>query len=103
MKITPAKDYRKPLYAIGLTATIMALAVTGCTDQAQGKKARHGGNDDVRTRETQYCKRDADYVVYEGEATLAGEVDVEVIETTSDEDDVMLSGGVDIIDTDETT
>ena len=31
MKISQAKNYRKPLYAIGLSAVIMADAVTGCT------------------------------------------------------------------------
>ena len=128
MKITPAKDYRKPLYAIGLTATIMAVAVTGCTNTAQGKKSSHGDSDKTRTRETEYCKKDADYVIYEGEAVMAGEIDVEVTETietdgydsslelggatsirtdptetTSDENDVVLDGGVAIIDTDETT
>ena len=32
MKITPAKDYKKPLYAIGIMTTLMAVTVTGCTD-----------------------------------------------------------------------
>ncbi len=30
MKITVSKDYKKPLYAIGLAAVITAAAVTGC-------------------------------------------------------------------------
>ena len=37
MKITPAKDYKKPRYAIGISAAIMALSVTGCTNPF-GKK-----------------------------------------------------------------
>ncbi len=32
MKVTPAKDYRKPLYAVGVAAAVLALATTGCTD-----------------------------------------------------------------------
>lgn len=32
MKITQAKGYKKPLYAIGIAAAITALSVTGCTD-----------------------------------------------------------------------
>jgi len=30
MNIQPAKDYKKPLYAIGLAATVMLTGVTGC-------------------------------------------------------------------------
>lgn len=37
MKIKPAKDYKKPIYAIGLAAAMAAssLALTGCTDPAK--------------------------------------------------------------------
>ncbi|MCR4703637.1 MAG: hypothetical protein K5665_08250 [Saccharofermentans sp.] len=37
MKIKPSKDYKKPLYAIGLSAVIAtsSLALTGCTDPAK--------------------------------------------------------------------
>lgn len=35
MKVKPLKDYKKPLYAIGLSAAIMATALTGCTDPAK--------------------------------------------------------------------
>lgn len=35
MKIKPLKEYKKPLYAIGLSAAIMATALTGCTDPAK--------------------------------------------------------------------
>ena len=31
MKITPSKDYKKPLYAIGIAAALTAAAVSGCT------------------------------------------------------------------------
>ena len=34
MKIKPLKDYKKPLYAIGVGTAIMAVALTGCTDPA---------------------------------------------------------------------
>ena len=36
MKITQAKNYKKPLYALGLAATIMAASVSGCTDPGKG-------------------------------------------------------------------
>ena len=38
MKITPAKDYKKPVYAIGVAATVMTLAVSGCTAPASKSK-----------------------------------------------------------------
>ena len=34
MKITPSKDYKKPLYAIGIAAAIAAAGLTGCSDPA---------------------------------------------------------------------
>ena len=52
MKITHAKDYRKPLYAIGIAATIMAMSVTGCTDPGSGKPVDYAGDIDVRPVET---------------------------------------------------
>lgn len=30
MRISPLKDYKKPLYAIGIAAAIAATALTGC-------------------------------------------------------------------------
>ena len=30
MKITQSRNYRKPLYAIGIAAALTAIAVTGC-------------------------------------------------------------------------
>ena len=38
MKIKPLKDYKKPLYAIGVGTAIMAVALTGCTDPDKGKQ-----------------------------------------------------------------
>ena len=35
MKVKPLKEYKKPLYAIGLSAALMATALTGCTDPAK--------------------------------------------------------------------
>ncbi|MBR2523008.1 MAG: hypothetical protein IKE53_01050 [Clostridiales bacterium] len=33
MKITPERNYRKPLYAVGIAAAAMAIAITGCSDE----------------------------------------------------------------------
>lgn len=64
MKISQAKNYKKPLYAIGLSAAIMAVAVTGCTDP--GSDSRGG-----RT------KGDGEHKPAQTEVQLAGETTVE--------------------------
>lgn len=58
MKITQAKNYKKPLYAIGIAAAIVAASVSGCTDPA---KINYAGEIDARPTET-------------SEVRLAGEV-----------------------------
>ena len=40
MKLSQPKNYKKPLYAIGLAAAVMAVSLTGCTDP---DKLRTGG------------------------------------------------------------
>ena len=50
MKITNIKNYKKPLYAIGLSAVIMAVAVTGCTKPEKGD-VQLGGAAEVREDE----------------------------------------------------
>ena len=51
MKISQAKNYRKPLYAIGLSAVIMAAAVTGCTPIG------YAGGEQIVSQETEESKR----------------------------------------------
>ncbi len=97
MKITQAKNYRKPLYAIGLATVIMAASVSGCTDP--GKGPDYAGGMDVRPTETT-------------EVQLAGEVEERITETseTKFKDEtkirpsmttkVKLEGGVPIDDND---
>ncbi len=41
MKISQPKNYKKPLYAIGLATVLMAASLTGCTDP---DKVKNGGN-----------------------------------------------------------
>lgn len=50
MKITNIKNYKKPLYAIGLSAVIMAVAITGCTKPEKGD-VQLGGAAEVREDE----------------------------------------------------
>ena len=38
MEIRPAKEYKKPLYALGVATAIMALSLTGCADFLSGRR-----------------------------------------------------------------
>ena len=58
MNIQPAKDYKKPLYAIGLAATVMLTGVSGCRNDDRLKYA----GDTAGPPTTQ--------VQYEGETTV---------------------------------
>ena len=95
MKITPAKDYKKPLYAIGISAAIMALSVTGCTNPFGKKEPDLTGATDIRTNQTECSKKDADNTP---ETALAGEVAVEDEEPilVYKPDNLTLTGGAPI-------
>ena len=73
MKITQAKDYKKPLYAIGLSAAILAVAVTGCTDP--GKDS--GGGRTKGDSEFKYEAPETTEPQLAGEVVLAGETTVD--------------------------
>lgn len=97
MKITPAKDYKKPLYAIGIAAAIMTVAVTGC-----GGQVSYAGDTQVQTQEaeaTRFCKQDGDEVVLGGEAELPPDYFDETEKPTAS---LELSGAVGIIEPSET-
>ena len=87
MKITQSKDYKKPLYAIGIAAALASVSVTGCGLGTEG----HDGNKCRRVDSGQFRKYDADNEYIE----LAGEVDMpSVIDTVETVDDnVILDGG----------
>ena len=92
MKITPSKDYKKPLYALGVAAALTALAVTGCgpigyaggletavqeTEATQAKEKAPNkpeyGKDDV----VDWCgEADIVYPDETEEIALAGDVEV---------------------------
>lgn len=69
MKITQAKNYRKPLYALGLTAAFMAVAVSGCTPPVG-----YAGNMVIETRET---KETEETVALAGEEMIVDETETE--------------------------
>jgi len=72
MKITPSKDYKKPLYAIGIAATIAAVSLTGCTDPG---KVNYAGDIDVKPVESSvaYAGEIADTEPTESEVQIDGE------------------------------
>ena len=93
MKITKAKNYRKPLYAIGLAAAI-AVAVTAC------------GDDNVQLAGDVPTATTTEEVQLAGEAT-PGADDIDYTEPTDyskpDGDEVRLAGDVEFFDPDLTT
>ena len=97
MKITQAKNYKKPLYAIGLAATIMAESVSGCTDP--GKGPDYAGGMDVRPTETTEVQLDgeiAESITETSETKFEGETKIRPSMTTK----VRLEGGAPIDDND---
>ena len=93
MKITQSKDYKKPLYAIGIAAVLAAVSVTGCGLETED----HGGNKGKRVDTGLFCKHDADneYIELAGEEDLPPELDGIVTV-----DDVILDGDVSVDYTD---
>ena len=78
MKITPAKDYKKPLYAVGLAATVMTMAVTGCTAPT------------TKSKDTKKNTADYFYMNMLGGIALVGK----------EPEDVALAGDVQVVDND---
>ena len=72
MKITQAKNYRKPLYAIGISAVMVATAVTGCTDLS----VSHTGSRIKADAEHKIEATEGTEVILGGDVQLMGETDV---------------------------
>ena len=90
MKITPTKDYKKPLYALGLAPAMIAVAVTGCTDPDSKTKSRRRHH---RTKHTE-VQLAGDTQTVEPDIDYAGDEAIEIPTTT--EDDIRLAGDVQI-------
>ena len=74
MKITPSKNYKKPLYAIGIAATIAAVSLTGCTDPG---RIDYAGDISIATTETDHVRLTGEVADTDPtEVELDGEVDV---------------------------
>ena len=89
MKITPTKDYKKPLYALGLTTAMIAVAVTGCTDPDSKTKSRRHHRRSNPT-EVQY---EGGLTIADPDVELMGETDVEIPPTT---ENIQFEGEMDI-------
>ena len=89
MKITPTKDYKKPLYALGLATAMIAVAVTGCTDpDSKTKSRRHNRN--TKHTEVQY---EGGLTIADPDVELMGETDVYIPPTT---ENIQFEGEMDI-------
>ena len=120
MKIAQSRDYKKPLYALGISAALLATTVTGCGKPA-GKDPSPTKGGGTRTMSEFYSKYDADKEVilggdvaidgemavdpgidYEGEETvctevgLDGDVSVDYTDNNNNNDKVILDGGAPI-------
>ena len=69
MKITPSKNYKKPLYALGLTAALAAATLTGCTDP--GKPVDYAGDVDTRPTETTEVRLDGEVAIEDNDCKEA--------------------------------
>lgn len=120
MKITQSRNYKKPLYAIGIAAAFTAVAVTGCggskpveyagelepmTETTDDAGIARKGKTNTRETVPLYCKPDGDEVTLMGETTVDYEGDVaeytdetEPVNTNQSTDPVTLDGGVEFAD-----
>ena len=74
MKISPLKNYKKPLYAIGIAAAIAATALTGCGE------VEYAGTTDTKPTES--------------EVELSGDVAMVPEETTSETEKPLITAGI---------
>ena len=74
MKISPLKNYKKPLYAIGIAAVIAATALTGCGE------VEYAGTADTKPTES--------------EVELSGDVAMVPEETTSETEKPLITAGI---------
>ena len=109
MKITKAENYKKPRYALGVTAALMAVSMTGCgnpvpgIDYAGDIQMDPGYIDEVQlsgdvampveyTIENTGCEKNTEYNA--PESKNPEDITSEYIEYT--EDELVLDGGVSI-------
>lgn len=96
MKITPSKDYKKPLYAIAVAATIAAVSLTGCGSKDEGPTRRHRDNGrpikPVETEETEPTVRIEDPVRLDGLLPVETDVFPQPTRTTEPDEELVLAG-----------
>lgn len=67
MKITPFKDYKKPLYAIGIGTALLAASLSGCTDP--DKSVSYAGDIQTQTETTRQSEVFVDGMISAPEPT----------------------------------
>ena len=93
MKITQSRNYKKPLYAIGIAAALTAVAVTGC---GGSKPVQYAG-------ELQPEPEPTDKVELAGETTVESTRETSPLYSKPDGDEVILAGETDVYYDGETT
>jgi hypothetical protein len=96
MKITQAKNYKKPLYAIGIAAAIVAASVSGCSDPT---KVNYAGEIDARPTETSEVRLEGE-VAESSEETSATSTESETTKRPTMTTKIRLEGGAPIEDND---
>lgn len=92
MKITPVKDYKKPVFAIGIAAA-MALSVTACKDpvvQLDG--------DVVTVETTEEVQIDGEVAIDQTDATCETSGTCDTSGTSSPDETIQLDGVIDVAD-----
>ena len=87
MKIVPVKNYKKPLYAVGVATCVVACAIAGCKDPKETEEIIElDGDVAIETSET--------------DVELDGDVAIETSETdgTDETSELILDGEVEVAD-----
>ena len=93
MKITPSKNYKKPLYALGVAAALTALAVTGCGPIGYAGGMETGVQETEATAAKEKAPNKPEYGNNGGEIDWCGE---EVIVYPEETKDVSIAGDIQV-------
>ena len=100
MEIKPQKNYKKPVYAVGLASLIAtAGTLTGCTDNSSGSSSNSGQNSSY-----EHSSLSGDMIIitdatsapieYDGGLELVGEVEFDGVPVIPDPDETATAGDV---------
>ena len=92
MKITPVKDYKKPVFAIGIAAA-MALSVTACKEPGVQL-----AGDVVTVETTEEVQLDGEVAIDQTDATCETSGTCDTSGTSSPDETIQLDGVIDVAD-----